>query len=70
MDKKRKEEILEYLRTQKFMHEANALKEISHHGSEQYVLYEQEKAALVDEILEIVEFVISGNDVFRPEGTA
>jgi len=53
--KSRQAEILEYLKKHKYQHESNALKEMVAKGSEQYVLRENEKAALVQEIIEIVE---------------
>lgn len=52
---KRKDEIIDYLKALKYQHEANALMEIKLRGLEQYVQRENHKAALVQEIIEIVE---------------
>lgn len=60
MTKKRKEEIINYLSNLKFTHEANALREMSTQVSEQFAKREKEKAALVQEIIEIVK------ESFRP----
>lgn len=54
MDKKRKQQIFDYLNTLKFAHESHALTEIERHGSEQYAQYEMDRAKMVGEIIEMV----------------
>ena len=54
MDKKRKQQIFDYLNTLKFAHEAHAQNEVKWFGSAQYVEFEMDRAKMVGEIIEMV----------------
>lgn len=54
MDKKRKQQMFDYLNTLKFAHESHALNETKWFGSEQYIEREMDRAKMIGEIIEIV----------------